>query len=54
MQGRLAIYDYEQSMLVRHDLPKPGRQAFGREVQSCRAAAIWGWKPKAVVPWPTR
>ena len=54
MQGRLAIFDYEQSMLVWHDLPKPGQQAFGREVQAYRAAAIWGRKPKAVVPWLAR
>lgn len=42
MQGRLVIYDYDQSMLVWRDLPNPSHQAFRRDVQAYRAAGILG------------
>lgn len=42
MQGRLVIYDYDQSMLVWRDLPNPSHQAFRHDVQAYRAAGILG------------
>lgn len=42
MQGRLVIYDYDQSMLVWRDLPNPSHQAFRRDVKHYRKAGILG------------
>lgn len=42
MQGRLTIYDYDQSMLVWRDLPNPTHQAFRRDVKHYRDAGIAG------------
>ena len=42
MQGRLAIYDYDQGMLVWRDLPNPSHQAFRQDVQHYRQAGILG------------
>lgn len=42
MQGRLVIYDYDQSMLVWRDIPNPSHQAFVQDVQHYRKAGILG------------
>lgn len=42
MDGRLAIYDYDQSMLVWRDLPNPSHMAFKQDVQHYRRAGILG------------
>ncbi|HUR46982.1 MAG TPA: DUF4838 domain-containing protein [Candidatus Saccharimonadales bacterium] len=42
MQGRLVIYDYDQSMLVWRDLPNPSIRAFQQDVQHYRKAGILG------------
>lgn len=42
MQGRLAIYDYDQSMLVWRDLPNPSHQAFRDDVKYYQEAGILG------------
>lgn len=42
MQGRLVIYDYDQSMLVWRDLPNPSHQAFKEDVKHYRKAGILG------------
>ncbi|WLE98242.1 MAG: DUF4838 domain-containing protein [Candidatus Electrothrix communis] len=42
MDGRLAIYDYDQGMLVWRDLPNPSHQAFIQDVQHYRKAGILG------------
>ncbi len=42
MQGRLVIYDYDQSMLVWRDLPNPSHQAFRRDVKLYLKAGILG------------
>ncbi|MCI5166034.1 MAG: DUF4838 domain-containing protein [Candidatus Electrothrix sp. GM3_4] len=42
MGGRLAIYDYDQGMLVWRDLPNPSHQAFIQDVQHYRKAGILG------------
>ena len=42
MQGRLAIYDYDQGMLVWRDIPNPSHQAFRQDVQHYRKAGILG------------
>ncbi len=42
MQGRLVIYDYDQSMLVWRDLPNPSHQAFRRDVRHYLRAGILG------------
>jgi hypothetical protein len=43
MKGRLAIYDYDQGMLVWRDLPNPSHHVFAREVKLYRAAGILGF-----------
>jgi hypothetical protein len=43
VDGRLAIYDYDQSMLVWRDLPNPSHHVFAREVKHYRAAGILGF-----------
>ena len=40
--GRLAIYDYDQGMLVWRDLPNPSHQAFQQDVKHYRDAKILG------------
>lgn len=40
--GRLAIYDYDQSMLVWRDLPNPSHSVFQRDVKQYRSAGILG------------
>lgn len=42
MQGRLVIYDYDQSMLVWRDLPNPSHLAFRRDVKHYQKAGILG------------
>lgn len=42
IQGRLVIYDYDQSMLVWRDLPNPSHQAFRHDVNHYRDAGILG------------
>lgn len=42
MQGRLVIYDYDQSMLVWRDLPNPSHQAFRHDVKHYLKAGILG------------
>ncbi len=42
MEGRLAIYDYDQGMLVWRDLPNPSHQAFVQDVQHYRKAELLG------------
>ena len=42
MEGRLVIYDYDQSMLVWRDIPNPSHQAFAKDVQHYRQAGILG------------
>ena len=41
-QGRLSIYDYDQSMLVWRDLPNPSHMAFREDVRHYRDAGILG------------
>ena len=41
-QGRLAVYDYDQGMLVWRDLPNPSQQAFATDVKYYRDAGILG------------
>lgn len=43
LSGRLAIYDYDQSMLVWRDLPNPSHMAFARDVQIYRDAGVAGF-----------
>ncbi len=42
MQGRLAIYDYDQGMLVWRDIPNPSHMAFRQDVQHYRKAGVLG------------
>lgn len=42
MEGRLVIYDYDQSMLVWRDIPNPSHQAFSKDIQHYRKAGILG------------
>jgi hypothetical protein len=42
MEGRLAIYDYDQGMLIWRDIPNPSHQAFAQDVQHYRKAGILG------------
>lgn len=42
MQGRLAIYDYDQGQLVWRDLPNPSHHAFAQDVKHYRKAGILG------------
>lgn len=42
MQGRLAIYDYDQGMLVWRDIPNPSHQSFRQDVKHYRDAGILG------------
>jgi hypothetical protein len=42
MQGRLAIYDYDQAQLVWRDLPNPSHHVFARDVQHYRKAGVLG------------
>lgn len=42
MNGRVAIYDYDQSMLVWRDLPNPSHMAFQRNIKLYRDANILG------------
>jgi hypothetical protein len=42
MQGRLVVYDYDQSMLVWRDLPNPTHLAFRHDVRHYRKAGILG------------
>jgi hypothetical protein len=41
-EGRLAVYDYDQGMLVWRDLPNPAQQSFVQDVKHYRDAAILG------------
>lgn len=43
LKGRLAIYDYDQSMLVWRDLPNPSHMAFARDVKIYRDAGVVGF-----------
>jgi len=42
LQGRLAIYDYDQGQLVWRDLPNPSQHAFAQDVRHYRKAGILG------------
>jgi hypothetical protein len=42
MDGRLAIYDYDQGMLVWRDLPDPSQDVFARDVQLYAKLGILG------------
>jgi hypothetical protein len=42
MQGRMVIYDYDQSMLVWRDLPNPSHQAFRQDLKHYCKAGILG------------
>jgi len=42
MQGRLAIYDYDQGQLVWRDLPNPCHYAFANDVKHYRKAGVLG------------
>lgn len=42
MEGRLAIYDYDQGMLVWRDIPNPSHQVFRKDVRHYRDAGILG------------
>jgi len=42
MQGRIAIYDYDQGMLVWRDMPNPSHQSFRRDVQHYVKAGVLG------------
>lgn len=42
LDGRLAIYDYDQGELVWRDLPDPSQQAFAQDVKHYRDAGILG------------
>jgi len=42
MQGRVVIYDYDQSMLVWRDIPNPSHMAFRHDVKHYRDAGILG------------
>lgn len=42
VNGRLAIYDYDQSMLVWRDLPNPSHHVFARDAKLYRAAGVLG------------
>jgi len=42
MEGRMAIYDYDQGMLVWRDIPNPSHQSFRQDVKHYRAAGILG------------
>jgi hypothetical protein len=42
MEGRVVIYDYDQSMLVWRDIPNPSHQSFAKDVQHYRKAGILG------------
>jgi len=42
-EGRLAMYDYDQSMLVWRDLPNPSIQEFEQDVKRYRDAGILGF-----------
>jgi hypothetical protein len=42
MQGRLVIYDYDQSMLVWRDIPNPSHPAFRHDVKHYRKAGVLG------------
>jgi hypothetical protein len=41
-QGRLAIYDYDQSMLVWRELPPPSQHVFARDVKEYRRLGLLG------------
>ena len=42
MGGRMAIYDYDQGMLVWRDIPNPSHQSFAQDVKHYRNAGILG------------
>ena len=43
MQGRVVIYDYDQTMLVWRDIPNPSHQAFRQDIKHYRDAGILGF-----------
>ncbi|HZF42824.1 MAG TPA: DUF4838 domain-containing protein [Sphingomonadaceae bacterium] len=42
LKGRLAVYDYDQGMLVWRDLPNPSHHVFARDAKIYRQAGILG------------
>jgi hypothetical protein len=42
LEGRLAIYDYDQGQLVWRDLPNPSHHVFAADVQQYRKAGVLG------------
>ncbi|MFM8327092.1 MAG: DUF4838 domain-containing protein, partial [Pirellulaceae bacterium] len=53
MEGRLVIYDYDQSMLVWRDLPNPSHQAFAEDVQIYRQEKLLGVDTESRGAWAT-
>ena len=41
--GRLAVYDYDQGMLIWRDLPNPSHQSFRQDIKHYRKAGIMGF-----------
>ncbi len=46
MQGRVAIYDYLEPMLVWRDLPNPSHLAFASDIKQFRDAGVLGFSPE--------
>jgi hypothetical protein len=47
LNGRLAIYDYDQGMLVWRNLPDPSQQVFARDVKIYRDAGVLGFQTES-------
>ena len=47
LHGRLAIYEYDQSLLVWRDLPNTSHIAFARDVKTYRDAGALGFVTKS-------
>ncbi|MFM1550113.1 MAG: DUF4838 domain-containing protein [Lentisphaeria bacterium] len=47
MAGRVAIYDYDQGMLVWRDIPNPSHTVFRQDVQHYRKAGIVGFNTES-------
>lgn len=43
LEGRLAIYDYDQAQMVWRDIPNPSHHVFAQDVQHYRKAGILGF-----------
>jgi len=47
MSGQIAIYDYEQPMLVWREIPNPNYHVFANDVKHFRKAGILGFSPES-------